>query len=173
MTNNQRIVGAIPTIKYALDHEAKCVVLMSHLGRPDGKRNEKYSLKPVVPELEMQLGKTVTFVDDCVGKEVEETVNKASGGEVILLENLRFHPEEEGSSKDAEGKKVKADAEKVKEFRKGLTALGDVYISMDVPPYQSEDEDADGISKTMRSVLLIEHTAPWSVWIFRKRRRGS
>ena len=103
---------------------------MSHLGRPDGKRNEKYSLKPVVPALEKLLGKNVTFTEDCVGKEVEDTVNKASDGQVILLENLRFHAEEEGSSKDAEGKKVKADKEKVAEFRKGLTALGDVYISM-------------------------------------------
>jgi phosphoglycerate kinase len=102
---------------------------MSHLGRPDGKKNPKYSLKPVVPELEKLLGRNVIFVDDCVGKEVEETVNKASGGQVILLENLRFHPEEEGSYKDAEGKKVKADKEKVAEFRKGLTALGDIYIS--------------------------------------------
>ena len=102
---------------------------MSHLGRPDGKRVDKYSLKPIVPELEKLLGKKVIFVDDCVGKEVEDTVNKASDGQVILLENLRFHPEEEGSSKDAEGKKVKADKEKVQEFRKGLTALGDIYIS--------------------------------------------
>ena len=102
---------------------------MSHLGRPDGKRNEKYSLKPVVPELEKLLGKSVVFTDDCVGKEVEDTVNKASDGQVILLENLRFHAEEEGSSKDAEGKKVKADKDKVSEFRKGLTALGDIYIS--------------------------------------------
>lgn len=91
---------------------------------------EKYSLKAVVPELESLLGKSVIFTDDCVGKEVEDTVNKASGGQVILLENLRFHAEEEGSSKDADGKKVKADKEKVEEFRKGLTALGDVYISM-------------------------------------------
>jgi phosphoglycerate kinase len=103
---------------------------MSHLGRPDGKPNEKYSLKPVVPELEQLLGKKVIFCNDCVGKEVEDTVNGASGGEVILLENLRFHPEEEGSSKDADGKKVKADKAKVDEFRKGLTALGDIYISM-------------------------------------------
>jgi len=102
---------------------------MSHLGRPDGKRNEKYSLKPVVPELEKLLGKKVIFTNDCVGKEVEDIVNSASDGEVILLENLRFHVEEEGSTKDAEGKKVKADKEKVAEFRKGLTALGDVYIS--------------------------------------------
>ncbi|PGH15547.1 phosphoglycerate kinase [Helicocarpus griseus UAMH5409] len=130
ITNNQRIVGALPTIKYAIDHGAKAVVLMSHLGRPDGKANPKYSLKPVVPELEKLLGgKSVTFTEDCVGKEVEETVNKASGGQVILLENLRFHAEEEGSSKDAEGKKVKADKEKVEEFRKGLTALGDIYIN--------------------------------------------
>lgn len=133
MTNNQRIVGAIPTIKYAIEHHAKAVVLMSHLGRPDGQGNEKYSLKPVVPELEKLLERKVTFVDDCVGKEVEETVAKASDGGVILLENLRFHPEEEGSSKDAEGKKQKADPEKVKEFRRGLTALGDVYISMGDP----------------------------------------
>lgn len=103
---------------------------MSHLGRPDGKVNAKYSLKPVVPELEKLLGgKKVEMAPDCVGKEVEDIVNKASEGQVVLLENLRFHAEEEGSSKDAEGKKVKADKEKVEEFRKGLTALGDIYIS--------------------------------------------
>jgi phosphoglycerate kinase len=103
---------------------------MSHLGRPDGKVNPKYSLKPVVAELSKLLGgKNVIFTEDCVGPHVEETVNKATGGQVILLENLRFHAEEEGSSKDAEGKKVKADKEKVAEFRKGLTALGDIYIS--------------------------------------------
>lgn len=105
---------------------------MSHLGRPDGHKNEKYSLKPIVPELEKLLGKKVIFTDDCVGKEVEETVNKAEGGQVILLENLRFHAEEEGSSKDSSGKKVKADKAKVEEFRKGLTALGDIYISKEM-----------------------------------------
>ncbi|KAF2637075.1 phosphoglycerate kinase [Massarina eburnea CBS 473.64] len=129
ITNNQRIVGAIPTIKYAIDAGAKSVILMSHLGRPDGKVNQKYSLKPVVPELEKLLDKKVIFTEDCVGKEVEEIVNKAEGGQIVLLENLRFHAEEEGSSKDAEGKKVKADKAKVDEFRKGLTALGDVYIN--------------------------------------------
>ncbi|KAK2742581.1 phosphoglycerate kinase [Myotisia sp. PD_48] len=128
VTNNQRIVGALPTIKYALEHGAKSVILMSHLGRPDGQKNLKYSLKPVVPELESLLGKPVTFLNDCVGKQVEETVN-AANGEVILLENLRFHPEEEGSYKDAAGKKVKADAASVASFRKGLTALGDIYIN--------------------------------------------
>jgi phosphoglycerate kinase len=102
---------------------------MSHLGRPDGKVNSKYSLKPVVPELEKLLGKSVTIAPDCVGAEVEEIVNKAANGEVVLLENLRFHIEEEGSAKDADGNKVKADKAKVDEFRQGLTKLGDVYIN--------------------------------------------
>jgi len=129
VTNTQRIAGAIPTIKYAIDHGAKAVILASHLGRPDGKVNPKYSLKPVVPELEKLLGKSVTFTNDSVGPEVEETVNKASGGQVILLENLRFHAEEEGSSKDADGNKVKSSKEDVAKFRAGLTALADVYVN--------------------------------------------
>ncbi|KAL4989709.1 phosphoglycerate kinase [Aspergillus falconensis] len=129
ITNPQRIVGALPTIKYAIDNGAKAVILMSHLGRPDGKKNPKYSLKPVVPKLKELLGRDIIFTEDCVGPEVEEAVNKASGGQVILLENLRFHAEEEGSSKDADGNKVKADKEAVAQFRKGLTALGDIYIN--------------------------------------------
>ncbi|KAG9730433.1 phosphoglycerate kinase, partial [Aureobasidium melanogenum] len=129
ITNNQRIAGAVPTIKYAVDNGAKAVILMSHLGRPDGKVNQKYSLKPVVAELEKLVGKKVTFTNDCVGPEVEKIVNSTTDGGIVLLENLRFHAEEEGSSKDAEGKKVKADKAKVDEFRKGLTALGDVYIN--------------------------------------------
>ncbi|TLS31374.1 hypothetical protein PpBr36_03436 [Pyricularia pennisetigena] len=130
ITNNQRIAGAVPTIKHALDHGAKTVILMSHLGRPNGSPNPKYSLKPVVPELEKLLGgKKVTFAPDCVGPEVEEIVNKAGEGDVVLLENLRFHIEEEGSAKDKDGNKTKADKAKVDEFRKGLTKLGDIYIN--------------------------------------------
>jgi phosphoglycerate kinase len=104
---------------------------MSHLGRPNGKVNPKYSLKPVIPELEKLLGKSVEFAPDSVGPDVEAIVNKAENGQVVLLENLRFHAEEEGSSKDDEGKKVKADKAKVDEFRKNLTTLGDVFISED------------------------------------------
>lgn len=129
MTNPQRIVGAIPTIKFALENGAKTVILMSHLGRPDGRVNPKYSLKPVVPELEKQLGKKVTFAPDCVGSEVEEIISKAAHGDVVLLENLRFHIEEEGKGVDESGNKVKADKAQVDEFRKGLTKLGDVYVS--------------------------------------------
>ena len=105
------------------------MILMSHLGRPNGEANSKYSLKPVVPELENLLGKSVQFAPDCVGPEVEEIVNKADSGQVILLENLRFHIEEEGSAKDKDGNKTKADKARVEEFRKGLTALGDIFIS--------------------------------------------
>lgn len=106
---------------------------MSHLGRPDGKVIEKYSLKPVVPELEKLLGRKVTFAPDSVGPEVEQIVNSAKDGEVVLLENLRFHAEEEGSSKDAEGKKVKAAPEAVAKFREELTRLGDIYVSKCIP----------------------------------------
>lgn len=139
---------------------------MSHLGRPDGKANPKYSLKPVVPELEKLLGKDVTFTNDCVGQEVEEVVNNATGGQVILLENLRFHAEEEGSSKDAEGKKVKADKAAVEQFRKGLTTLGDVYISK---CFRSCQKPMLMSCQTMLSVLPIELTAPWLVSTCRKK----
>lgn len=129
ITNNQRIVAALPSIKYAVDQGAKAVILASHLGRPNGQRVEKYSLKPVQAELSKLLGKPVVFLDDCVGPKVEKEVADAKDGEIILLENLRFHAEEEGSSKDADGKKVKADPKKVEEFRKSLSSLADVYVN--------------------------------------------
>ncbi|KAJ3908389.1 phosphoglycerate kinase [Lentinula edodes] len=129
ITNPARIVAALPTIKYALENGASAVILMSHLGRPDGKVNEKYSLKPVAAELESLISKPVTFLKDCVGPEVEDAVSSASLGSVILLENLRFHIEEEGSVKNKDGTKTKADAAKVTEFRDGLTKLGDVYVN--------------------------------------------
>jgi phosphoglycerate kinase len=125
----QRIAAAIPTIKYALDNGASTIVLMSHLGRPDGHVVEKYSLAPVAKELESLLSKPVTFLSDCVGSKTEAYVAKAKDGEVILLENLRFHPEEEGSSKDKDGKKTKADPEAVKAFRASLIKLGEVYVN--------------------------------------------
>jgi phosphoglycerate kinase len=129
ITNPARIVAALPTIKYALDNGAKTVVLMSHLGRPDGKVVEKYSLRPVAGELEKHLGKPVIFLSDSVGPEVEKAVNAAEPSSVILLENLRFHIEEEGSVKNKDGTKTKADPVKVAEFREGLTRLGDVYVN--------------------------------------------
>ncbi|KAF7295181.1 Phosphoglycerate kinase [Mycena indigotica] len=129
ITNPARIVAALPTIQYALKNGASVVTLMSHLGRPDGKVVEKYSLKPVAAELEKLIGSSVTFLPDCVGPEVEKAVNSASNGTIILLENLRFHIEEEGSVKNKDGTKTKADPTKVAEFREGLTRLGDVYVN--------------------------------------------
>ena len=106
ITNPARIVAAVPSIKYALEKKAKSVVLSSHLGRPDGARNEKFTLKPVAAELEKQLGVSVQFLSDCVGAEVEAACADPAPGSVILLENLRFHVEEEGKGKDADGNKV-------------------------------------------------------------------
>jgi len=101
--------------------------LMSHLGRPDGLRKEDQSLRPVVDVLKQELKRDVTFLDDCVGEEVEKRVANAFNGEVILLENLRFHVEEEGAGVDKDGKKVKASEENVKKFRESLSKLGDVF----------------------------------------------
>jgi len=129
ITNNQRIVAALPTIRYALEHGARSVVLMSHLGRPDGMHIDKFSLAPVALELQKVLGRPVIFLQDCVGPEVEVFCSHPPQGAVILLENLRFHVEEEGKGKSLDGKSVKADPENVKKFRASLSKLGDVYVN--------------------------------------------
>ncbi|CAI5438091.1 unnamed protein product [Caenorhabditis angaria] len=129
ITNNQRITAALPTIEYALKNGAKSVVLMSHLGRPDGRPQEKYTLKPVAEELKKLLNREIVFLNDSVGAEVEAACADPAPGTVILLENLRYHVEEEGKGVDANGAKFKADAEAVKKFRESLTKLGDVYVN--------------------------------------------
>ncbi|KAK8734851.1 hypothetical protein OTU49_005687 [Cherax quadricarinatus] len=129
ITNNQRIVAALDSIKYALEQKAKSVVLCSHLGRPDGNKNMKFTLAPVAEELKTLLGCDVTFLPDCVGSEVEAACADPAPGSVILLENLRFHVEEEGKGVDASGAKVKADPAKVAKFRASLRKLGDVYVN--------------------------------------------
>lgn len=132
ITNTARIAAALPTIKYALEQGAS-VVLMSHLGRPDGQKIAKFSLKPVAAELEKLLGKPVTFLDDCVGPAVEAACAKLAPGSVVLLENLRFHIEEEGKVKvkNADGTESKIKAEPAKEaaFRASLSKLGDVFVN--------------------------------------------
>ncbi|XP_063926731.1 phosphoglycerate kinase-like isoform X2 [Zophobas morio] len=129
ITNNQRIVAALDSIRYALDKNAKSVVLMSHLGRPNGSPNPKYSLNPVAAELKTLINRDVTFLTDCVGPEVEKACADPKPGSLILLENLRFHIEEEGKGVDASGKKIKAEADKVAAFRQSLRKLGDVYVN--------------------------------------------
>ena len=132
ITNNQRIVSALPTIRHALDHGAS-VVLMSHLGRPNGARVDKFSLRPVAQELERLLERPVQFVDDCVGEAATAATAGLQPGAVVLLENVRFHVEEEGKRKvvDADGNKrsEKADPEKVAQFRRDLASNGDVFVN--------------------------------------------
>ncbi|MDX6765400.1 MAG: phosphoglycerate kinase [Candidatus Methylacidiphilales bacterium] len=129
ITNTARIQAALPTIQYILEQGASSLVLMSHLGRPDGKVVEKFSLKPVASKFQELLGRPVTFLHDCVGPEVEKACAAPAPGTVILLENLRFHIEEEGKVKNEDGTSTKADPEKVRAFRESLTKLGDVYVN--------------------------------------------
>jgi phosphoglycerate kinase len=119
VTNTNRIDAALPTIKYALDQGAS-VVLMSHLGRPDGKPNPEYTMAPVAKVLEQKLGVPVRFLSDCVGPEVERACSDLKPGSVVLLENLRYHLEEEGKG---------ASKDQIAAFKASLTKLGDVYIN--------------------------------------------
>ena len=112
--DDTRVRSSLPTIQYALEHGAKAVILCSHLGRPKGKPDPQYSLKPVADHLASLLKRPVVFAEDCVGDAAKKAVESAPDGGVVLLENLRFHPEEE-----------KNDAA----FAKQLASLADVYVN--------------------------------------------
>lgn len=113
VTDDRRIRSAIPTINYALDEGGK-VILASHLGRPKGRVDKRYSLVSVAKRLQRLLKKEVTFLPDCVGPRVEEAVNKMTEGDIVLLENLRFHIEEEKNDEA---------------FSKALARLADYYVN--------------------------------------------
>jgi phosphoglycerate kinase len=113
ITDDTRIRSTLPTINRAVDEGAK-VILCSHLGRPKGKPDPRFSLAPVAKRLQRLLGKEVLFAPDCVGPEVEAMVARMKRGDVLLLENLRFHPGEEQNDE---------------KFARQLAALGDVYIN--------------------------------------------
>ncbi len=113
ITDDTRIRSALPTINYAVDEGAK-IILASHLGRPKGKFDKRYSLISIAKRLQRLVKKNVKFVPDCVGPQVEAEINKMSEGDIVLLENLRFHEEEE-----------KNDVE----FSKMLAKLADYFIS--------------------------------------------
>lgn len=123
ITNDKRIVATIPTIEYLLDQNA-AIILMAHLGRPKGKAVPEMSLKPVAPRLSELLGKPVKFVGgDCISEESKKAAADLKPGEILLLENLRFHPEEEG--KNAAGEK---DKNAMDGFAKELASMGDVFV---------------------------------------------
>jgi len=113
ITDDIRIRMALPTIKYVLANGGR-LILCSHMGRPKGRRVEAFSLAPVARYLQELIGCNVRLAPDCIGKETEEIVSSMTAGEVVLLENLRFHPEE--TENDAE-------------FADKLATLADVYIN--------------------------------------------
>lgn len=113
ITDDTRIRAALPSIEFLTKAGAR-VILMSHLGRPDGQRKEKYSLRPVARRLEELVDNKVYFADDCIGKEVENLAAQMGDGDILLLENLRFHPGEEANDPA---------------FAAQLAKLGDIYVN--------------------------------------------
>lgn len=116
-------------MRCALRVSSQSVVLMSHLGRPQGRKQDKFSLAPVAAKLEELLGRKVQFLTECTGDAVEKACASPAAGSVILLENLRFHAEEEGKGTNEAGDKIKPTAEAVEAFRASLSKLGDVYVN--------------------------------------------
>jgi phosphoglycerate kinase len=117
ISDEGRIRASLPTIKHLIEQGAK-VIICSHLGRPEGSKAEKYSLRPVATRLAELLGKPISFSEDCIGKEAQDQVSKISNTEVLLLENLRFHSAETSDSETERN-----------DFAAKLAGLADVYIS--------------------------------------------
>lgn len=129
--DDSRIVGALPTINYLIKHGAK-VILMSHLGRPDGQANLQFTLKPVADKLSELITKPVLFASDCVGPETLKMSQRLKDGEVMLLENLRFHAEEEKNDPS---------------FAKQLSELGDIYINDAFGTAHRAHASTEGVTK--------------------------
>ncbi|HEX2867478.1 MAG TPA: phosphoglycerate kinase [Ignavibacteriales bacterium] len=131
ITDDIRITSSLPTIKKIINEGGK-VILMSHLGRPKGQPNPKYSLKPAAERLSELLGKEVVMAPDCVGEDVKKLVGSMKNGDVLLLENLRFHAEEEKNNP---------------EFAKQLSELGDVYINDAFGSAHRAHASTEGVTK--------------------------
>ena len=142
ITDDIRIRESLPTIRYCLDQGAS-VALMSHLGRPDGQRNLAYTLAPVAKRLGELLQRPVIFLPDCVGPEIEQRVKALKPGEVALLENLRYHPEEEKNDP---------------EFAKQLARLGEIYVNDAFGTAHRAHASTEGVAHHLPAVagLLME-----------------
>lgn len=134
ITDDIRITAALPTIKKIMNDGGRCI-LMSHLGRPKGAPNPKYSLKPAAIRLGELLDKDVKFAPDCVGDQVKAIVNSLKDGEVVLLENLRFHSEEEKNDPA---------------FAQQLAELGDVYINDAFGSAHRAHASTEGVTKYIK-----------------------
>lgn len=137
VTDDRRIQAALPTINYLLDHGAG-VILMSHLGRPKGERNLKYSMGPVAAKLQELLGRPVKQLDDCVGEAVEAACQAMQPGDVIVLENTRFYKEEEKNEPT---------------FAAKLAALGDIYVNDAFGSAHRAHASTEGVTKTLRPAV--------------------
>ena len=142
ITDDNRIVGALPTIRYLVDQNAK-VVLMSHLGRPKGEFNMKYSLAPAALRLSELLGRPVKMAKDVIGEDADSTVASLKEGEVCLLENLRFHNEEEKNDPD---------------FARKLSGYGDIYVNDAFGTAHRAHASTEGVAHYLPAVsgFLIE-----------------
>jgi phosphoglycerate kinase len=142
ITNDYRIEQTVPTLKALLEQDAR-LVLMSHLGRPDGKPDPKLSLKPIAKRLSELLGQDVQFAQDCIGAEVEKAAQNLQPKQVLLLENVRFHPEEE---KNDEG------------FAKQLASLGEIFVQDCFGVAHRDHASIVGVTHFLPSVagLLLE-----------------
>lgn len=134
ITDDRRITQALPTIKSVIDRGGR-LILMSHLGRPKGGPEAKYSLKPCADHLSKLIGKKVTFTSDCIGAEVEQAVGAMKDGDVVLLENLRFHKQEEKNDPN---------------FAQQIAKLGDVYVNDAFGTAHREHASTFGVPQLMQ-----------------------
>jgi phosphoglycerate kinase len=157
VANNNRIVASLPTIKKLISGGAAKIIVASHLGRPDGKVVPKLTLKPVAQELERLLQKPVTFLNDCVGEEVTAAACSPSvGGAIIMmLENLRFHLEEEGKCKLKDGSVARAQEDDILAFRASLSGLADIYVNDAFGTVHRAHSSISGISIEPRVAGLL------------------
>lgn len=149
-----RIAASIPTLRYLLESGAKKIILISHLGRPDGEKKENLSLKPVSDELEKIMGEPVRFISECVGDEVIRECSEAPE-RLILLENLRFHVEEEGKCKRKDGTSITATEENQEKFRSSLSKMGEIYVNDAFGTVHRAHSSISGISIEPRVAGLL------------------